>query len=104
MFFRASGDKTTAELAENRSVKARIGQFQSQKILPIDAAADGVSRTVVREVLIELGIGENRPEPVAQEQTGIAMGKGRAGTDCGTSPLTVGWSDMETFGFEPKPL
>ena len=110
MLFRASCHETAAELAQNRSVEARVGQFQSQQILPIDAAADGIGRPPVGQVLgeleqghqrqpprafrrlpargeegRELGVGENRPKLVAQAQIGIATGKGRTGNGCGRS-------------------
>jgi hypothetical protein len=34
--------------------EARIGQFQSQKILPIDATSDGVRSLTIREILSTL--------------------------------------------------
>jgi len=99
-----------AELAENRSVKARIGQFQPQQVLPVDATVDSLGCPPVGQVLgeleqghqrqpprafrrlsamgeetCELGVGEDRPEAVAQEQIGIALGKGCTGNGCGRS-------------------
>jgi hypothetical protein len=44
MLFQASCHQATAELAQNRGIEARVGQFQSQKVLPIDAAADRIGR------------------------------------------------------------
>ena len=103
-------NKTAAELAQDRSVEARVGQLQTEQVLPVDAAADRLGRAPVRQVLgkleqghkgqpprafrrlpamgeerRELGVGEDRPKLVAQAQKGIASGKGRPGDGCGRS-------------------
>ena len=110
MLRRASGHETAAELAENRSVEAGIDELQAESVLPVDATADSLGRPPVGQVLGELeqghqrqppracrrlpargeeahklSVSENRPEAVAQEQIGIAMGKGHTGNACGRS-------------------
>jgi hypothetical protein len=47
LLFRASSHQAAAEFAQNRGIEARVGQFQSQKVLPIDAAADRIGRPPV---------------------------------------------------------
>jgi hypothetical protein len=108
MLFRAACHKTTMELAQHGGIEARVGQFQSEQVFPVDAAGDSLGRPSVGEVLgepeqgyqrqplrafrrlaakseegREPGGGEDRPEPVAQAQIGIAIGKGRASNACG---------------------
>lgn len=39
------------ELAEHRVVEARVRQFQAQRVLPVDPAADGLRGLTVGEVL-----------------------------------------------------
>jgi hypothetical protein len=105
LFFRASGDETAAELAQNRSVKARIGQLQAQQVLLIDAAADSIGRQLISEVLgelkqahqrqsprgfsrlsawgeegRELGVAEDHPKVITQAQIGTAMRERSTGT------------------------
>lgn len=56
--FGSTGDQTGAELAEYGEVEAGIGQFQTENILPVDAAADGVGGLAVGESLGELQDGD----------------------------------------------
>jgi hypothetical protein len=39
LFFGMALDQSCAELAQHRSIKARVGEFESQGILPSDATA-----------------------------------------------------------------
>jgi hypothetical protein len=54
MLFCASCYHTTAELAQDRGIEAMVGQFQSQPVFLIDAAADSIGRPPTREVINEL--------------------------------------------------
>ena len=44
-------DQARAELAEHGVIEAGIGQFQTQGVLPVDAAADGVGGLAIRQAL-----------------------------------------------------
>jgi hypothetical protein len=52
--FRLALDEACAELAQNRGVKARIGQFQGEYIFPVDAAAHGVGGLTIGEAFSKL--------------------------------------------------
>jgi hypothetical protein len=52
--FRFSLDEPRTELAQNRRIKAGIGQLQGQRIFPIDPPAHGISGLPVREAFCEL--------------------------------------------------
>src|SRR5215210_525051 len=100
---RATGQKTVSKLAEDTKVKARVGQLEAEKILPIDPGPDRLSGLPIAQALAELhqrdqgqppgwtgrlallgievgkvAILEDRPEGVAQGQIGAALGKGGA--------------------------
>ena len=47
-------DQTTAELAQDRMVKARVFQLEAQGVLPIDASTNGVRGLAIGQVLGEL--------------------------------------------------
>src|SRR5690242_11369511 len=47
-------DQTSPEFAQNRGVKAGIGQFKTQQVFPIDATAYGFGGLAVGEVLDKL--------------------------------------------------
>ena len=47
-------DQPSAELAQHCVVKARIGEGQAQRILPVDPAPHGVGRLAVGQILHEL--------------------------------------------------
>ena len=51
---RLPGDEPGAELAQDGMVEARIGQFQSQDIFPINAAADGIRGLAIGEAFGKL--------------------------------------------------
>src|SRR3954454_18291826 len=51
-------DQAGAELAEDGVVEAGIGQFQSQGVLPVDAATDGIGGLAVGETLDVLEDGD----------------------------------------------
>src|SRR3954466_15426165 len=100
---RATGQKTVSKLAEDTKVKARVGQLEAKKVLPVDPGPDRLSRVSIAQALAELhqrdqgqppgwtgrlallgievgevAILEDRPERVAQGQIGAAFGKGGA--------------------------
>src|SRR3954451_8288078 len=100
---RATSQKTISKLAEDTKVKARVGQLEAEKVLPIDPRPDRLSRLSVAQALAELhqrdqgqapgwtgrlallgievgevAIHEDRPERVAQGEIGAAFGKGGA--------------------------
>src|SRR4051812_12640930 len=100
---RATGQKTVSKLAEDTKVKARVGQLEAKKVLPIDPGPDRLSGLSIAQALavlhqrdqgqppgwtgrlallgIEVGevaILEDRPERVAQGEIGAAFGKGGA--------------------------
>src|SRR4051812_39557479 len=100
---RATGQKTVSKLAEDTKVKARVGQLEAKKVLPIDPRPDRLSGLSIAQALAELhqrdqgqppgwtgrlallgievgevAILEDRPERVAQGEIGAAFGKGGA--------------------------
>src|SRR4051795_10298266 len=100
---RATGQKTISKLAEDTKVKARVGQLEAKKVLPIDPRPDRLSGLSIAQALAELhqrdqgqapgwtgrlallgievgevAIHEDRPERVAQGEIGAAFGKGGA--------------------------
>src|SRR3954463_6239322 len=100
---RATSPKTISKLAEDTKVKARVGQLEAKKVLPIDPRPDRLSRLSIAQALAELhqrdqgqppgwtgrlallgievgevAILEDRPERVAQGEIGAAFGKGGA--------------------------
>ena len=52
--FRSPMDEARAELAQDRRIKAGIGQLQGQRIFPIDPPADGIRGLAVRQAFGEL--------------------------------------------------
>src|SRR3954468_7159780 len=97
---RATGQKTVSKLAEDTKVKARVGQLEAKKVLPIDPGPDRLSGLSIAQALAELhqrdqgqppgwagrlallgievgevAILEDRPERVAQGEIGAAFGK-----------------------------
>src|SRR4051812_338011 len=99
----ATGQKTVSKLAEDTKVKARVGQLEAKKVLPVDPGPDRLSRVSIAQALAELhqrdqgqppgwtgrlallgievgevAILEDRPERVAQGEIGAAFGKGGA--------------------------
>jgi hypothetical protein len=82
--FRAAGEQAGAELAEDRGVEARVGQLQRQGVLPVDAAAGGVRRLPIREVLGELEDGHQGEPPGRRGRLtarGEEVGEGRVLVD-----------------------
>src|SRR3954463_7480265 len=100
---RATGQKTVSKLAEDTKVKARVGQLEAKKVLPVDPRPDRLSGLSIAQALAELhqrdqgqapgwagrlallgievgevAILEDRPERVAQGEIGAAFGKGGA--------------------------
>src|SRR3954449_9035481 len=100
---RATGQKTVSKLAEDTKVKARVGQLEAKKVLPVDPRPDRLSRLSIAQALAELhqrdqgqppgwagwltllgievgevAILEDRPKRVAQGEIGTAFGKGGA--------------------------
>src|SRR4051812_27924313 len=99
----ATGQKTVSKLAEDTKVKARVGQLEAKKVLPVDPGPDRLSRVSIAQALAELhqrdqgqppgwtgrlallgievgevAILEDCPERVAQGEIGAAFGKGGA--------------------------
>src|SRR3954467_10427377 len=100
---RATGQKTISKLPEDTKVKARVGQLEAEKVLPVDPGPDRLSGLSIPQALAELhqrdqgqapgrtgwltllgievgevAILEDRPERVAQGEIGAAFGKGGA--------------------------
>jgi hypothetical protein len=51
LLFGLALDQAGAELAQDGVIEAGIGQFQAKRVLPIDAAADGVGGLAIGEAL-----------------------------------------------------
>ena len=56
-------DQPGSEFAEHRVIKAGVGQFQAQRVLPVDAGQDGMNGLTVGEILKELKDGDQREFP-----------------------------------------
>src|SRR5438105_3163360 len=52
--FGLSAEQAGAKLAEDRGIKARVGQLQSEQVLPIDTTTHGFGGLAVRQVLDKL--------------------------------------------------
>jgi hypothetical protein len=51
-------NEACAELTQDRLVKAGVSQFQAEKILPINAASDGISGLAIGQMFSELEDGD----------------------------------------------
>jgi len=51
---RATSQKTISKLAEDTKVKARVGQLEAEKVLPVDPGPDRLSRLSIAQALAEL--------------------------------------------------
>ena len=58
LLFGLAVDQAGAELAEHGVVEAGIGPFQGERVLPVDAAADGVGGLAIGESLDVLEDGD----------------------------------------------
>ena len=58
--FRPTGDQPSPEFTQDAVVEARIVDLQPKQILPIDAAANRLSRLPIRKTLGELQDGNQR--------------------------------------------
>src|SRR3954454_15900382 len=50
LFLSPARHQTGTELTEHRAVETSVSQFQTEQILPVDPAADGIGSLTVREV------------------------------------------------------
>src|SRR5512143_1303976 len=81
-------DQAGTELAQDRVIKAGIGQFQAQGVFPVDAAPDGVGGLAIGEALDVL---EHR----GQGEPGGGGGRLSAGgEEGGELVVTVEWSEF----------
>jgi hypothetical protein len=53
-FFGTAGQQAVPEFAQDRKVEPRIGQFETQQILPVDTRPDGLCRLAIREIFPKL--------------------------------------------------
>jgi hypothetical protein len=53
-FFGTAGQQAVPEFAQDRKVEPRIGQFETQQILPVDTRPEGLCRLAIREVFPKL--------------------------------------------------
>ena len=51
---RATGQKTISKLTEDAEVKARVGQLEAEKVLPVDPRPDRLSGPSITQALTEL--------------------------------------------------
>jgi hypothetical protein len=56
-------DQAGSEFTEDRVIKAGVGQFQAQRVFPVDAGQDGMNSLTVGEVLEKLEDGNQRQFP-----------------------------------------
>src|SRR3712207_2659943 len=59
----AAGQQAVSELAQHAEVKARIGQLQAEKILPVDSGPYSLGRLAVAQALAELHQRDERQSP-----------------------------------------
>src|SRR4051794_33732088 len=69
---RPSGDQTGTELGQHAEVEARIGQFEAERVFPVNAAAHGISSLPVTEVFQELKRRDQSQPP--WREAGLASG------------------------------
>ena len=99
-----AGGEAAAELGEGGEVESGVVELESEGVLPVDAAADGVGGLAIGEVLGELqdgdqgelpggqcglsapgvevgevAVAEDGSEFVAEPEVGVALGEGGAG-------------------------
>ncbi len=55
-----AGSSRAVGCEEDRVVKAGVGQFQAQRVLPVDAGQDGMNGLTVGEILEELEDGDHQ--------------------------------------------
>ena len=102
--FGAARQQAVPEFTQHRKVEARIGQLETQQILPVDARADGLGRLAIGQVFPKLHDRHQRqppggqarlaprgeqggkvlvlkdgPEGIPEGQIGMAFGKGGTG-------------------------
>ena len=102
--FGAARQQAVPKFTQDRKVKPRIRQLETQQILPVDARADRLRRLAIGEVLPKLHdrhqrqpprgqarlppqrkqgskvlVLKDRPEGIPEREIGMAFGKGRTG-------------------------
>ena len=76
-------DQAAAELAEHGVIEAGVGQLQTQRVLPVDASADGVSGLTIGQALDVL---EDRDQgQPCRGQSGLAA----VGEEIGELVITI---------------
>jgi len=63
LLFGATGDQPGTELTQDRVIEARINEFQGERILSVDAAANGIRGLLIREALDILHNGDQCQPP-----------------------------------------
>src|SRR4051812_37685185 len=74
---RATGQKTVSKLAEDTKVKARVGQLEAKKVLPIDPRPDRLSGLSIAQALAELHQRDQGQAPGVDRPAGPAWDRGR---------------------------
>ena len=112
-----TGDEACPKLGQNAEVEARVGEFEPERVLPVDPGAHGICSLTITQLLGEL---EDRDEgQPPRREPGLAAGRVQAtevlvlidgaelvtqprshcslGKGCSGYPLCLGWDRTDRF-------